>query len=462
MRNTTKRAYVLFALIALFFIGFAILAVRFGMNGEKWATDSHNKDLQSKPISTIKTDGVIKDRNGTVLFQAENGKQTWSNDEQTRIATLHVVGDGGNIGRSILGIVQNRSIDVSYDYNALKGLQTEYVTEDVQELPSDLTLTIDADLCKIAYQTITSKESYQGARRYNKSDRGTVAVYNYKTGDVYCLVSAPSFDPTGNKPADIQDGTRGYYHNRFFYDCYTPGSTFKIVTLISALENIPDITTRTFQCGAGYVVGRDKISCRYDGTVNLEKALNKSCNTTFATIAVELGAQKLTTTVRQLGFFNPVSVNGINNTKSKFTLKDAAKISVGWAGIGQYETRVNPCQMLMLAGAIANNGKAIIPNLIDSDDARGKVNKNIHLDANIAQQVQYYMRSNVKNEYGESTYFKDMEFCAKTGTAETGINGTSHAWFYGFSLREDFPVAIVVCLEEGGSGFRSCKINLFR
>ena len=310
---------------------------------------------------------------------------------------------------------------------------------------TDVTLTLDAAVCKTALEAMNGK-------------KGTVTAYNYKTGEVLCMVSAPTFDPL-QKPWDIDSDTTGKYDgvylNRAISGVFTPGSTFKVVTAICAIENIPDVMTRQFTCTGKIKLGKGEVICNgTHGTLTLERGLNVSCNCVFAQLAAELGRDKLTETVRALGFGKAVSVSGAKTVRSTFDVSKAGKLDLGWAGIGQYTTLVNPVQMLMLAGAIANDGQAITPYLVSEDDKlvsfTGAVNKNVRLSSETANTLKALLRSNVKNYYGESR-FPNLEFCGKTGSAE--VEGKkSHAWFYGFSLRDDFPVAIVVCLENGGIG----------
>ena len=97
-------------------------------------------------------------------------------------------------------------------------------------------LTLDADLCKTAYEALEGK-------------KGAVVVYNYKTGAILCEVSTPSFDP-GAPPADLDTDETGKYEgvylNNVLSSTYTPGSVFKVVTTAAAIENIPDLDSRTF------------------------------------------------------------------------------------------------------------------------------------------------------------------------------------------------------------------------
>ena len=439
MKNITKRAYVIYALICAFFIGLGILMYSFIAHGGEWASNRINRHVFSNRQLT--NAGTIYDRNMKVLAQTKNGERIFSDDYDTRVSTLHVVGDSqGYIATGLQTLYRPNLIG----YNFVDGVYNSVKAND----KSDVVLTIDAEVSKVAWQAMNG-------------NKGTICAYNYKTGEVICMVSSPSYDPE-NKPSDIDTDTTGKYNgiyiNRFLTGVFTPGSTFKVVTAICALDNIPDVTSRTFTCTGKYKIGNDYVTCNNrsgHGKLTFEEALNVSCNSVFAELAVELGNDKLTKTVRQLGFGTSVTVSKAQTVKSTFDLSNAAAIDRGWAGIGQYTTLVNPCQMLMLMGAIANNGQAMIPYVVDESseivDEKGKVNKNISINESTLKTIRKMLRSNVVNYYGDSK-FPGLEFCGKTGSAEVS-NGKSHAWFYGFSMRNDFPYAIVVCLENGGIGY---------
>lgn len=439
MKNITKRAYVIFALIAAFFIGLSILLYSFITNGGKWAANRVNNHVfTNRQLSTA---GTIYDRNGTVLVTTKDGKRIYSDNYNTRISTLHVVGDSqGYISTGIQTLYRPELIG----YNFVNGVYDTIKSDD----GINITLTIDAQINAAAYSAM-------------RGNKGTICVYNYKTGEVICMVSAPTFDPN-NKPSNIDTDTSGKYDgiylNRFISGLFTPGSTFKVVTAICAIENIPDVQKKTFKCTGKYKAKGGDVICNNKsghGTLTLEKALNVSCNSVFAQLANELGKEKMAKTVKQLGFDKSVSIARATTKTSYFDVSKSTSLDLGWAGIGQYTTLVNPCQMLMLAGAIANGGQAVIPYVVsqssDLTESKGKINKNITLSEETAKTMKKLLRSNVKNYYGDSK-FPTLEFCGKTGSAEVS-NGKSHAWFYGFSQRNDFPYAIVVCLENGGIGY---------
>lgn len=175
-----------------------------------------------------------------------------------------------------------------------------------------------------------------------------MGVYNYKTGEVLCMVSAPTFDPAD--PPEIQDGDpryEGVYLNRFLSSTFTPGSVFKTVTLTAALEQIPDLFQRTFTCTGSTVVGGETITCPFaHGEMDINDAFASSCNGVFAQLADELGAETITQYAKQAGLLDRYSVSGIPTAAGSVELDGATSGQLGWAGVGQYHDLVNPCALM--------------------------------------------------------------------------------------------------------------------
>ncbi len=437
MRNTTKRTYIIIFLIVAFFAGLGIMLYSFISQGDTWVANRANALIYKGGELTVA--GTIYDSDGEILVSTEKGKRKYNSNYNKRLSTLHVVGDSaGYIATGVQTLYRSNLIG----YNFVDGI---YKTLSSDE-GVDIKLTIDADVCAEAYSAMAGK-------------KGTVVVYNYETGEVICMVSAPTYDPE-NKPKDINTNTTGKYDgiymNRAISGVFTPGSTFKVVTAICAIENIPDLYSRKFKCTGKKTFGSGDVICNgTHGTLTFERALNVSCNSVFAELANEVGKDKLTETVRALGFGKNVTVSKAKTVRSTFDVSGSTKLDLGWAGIGQYTTLVNPCQMLMFMGAIANGGKAMTPYIVEESseivDSKNKVNTNIKLSEETAEKVKKLLRSNVKNYYSDNK-FPGLEMCGKTGSAEVS-NGKSHAWFVGFSRKENFPYAIVVCLENGGLGY---------
>ncbi len=424
---------MLLAIIIAFVGGLVFLAVSFVTQGGTWATHRVNGHLYSG--GAIKSAGQILDRNGVVLAYTEDGDRKFNSDKTVRQATLHAVGD-------TYGYIASGAHTVCRDkitgYSFVDGIYTLINTG----TGTDINLTIDSALCAEAY-------------KYLDGRKGTIGVYNYKTGEIVCMVSAPSYDPE-NKPKDIEtnDKYEAVYVNRLLNGVFTPGSTFKTVTTVAALENIPDINSRTFECTGLHTTaqGGEIICNNTHGKLSFGSALTRSCNSAYSQMGIEMGADVMTATAKSMGFGKSFNVSGVNTSKSTFDLKGAVDIDIGWASIGQYTTLVNPLHMLMIAGSIASDGSTPVPYFISDSfsDVVGSVRSERFIQAETASRLSEMMRNNVINNYGDSK-FPDMQFGGKTGTAQVA-GEASHAWFMGFSDDDSFPYAIVVVVEHGGGG----------
>ncbi len=445
MDNATKRAYALLGVIAAFFAGFVILILSFFNHGSSWATNKANQHLYSD--GSISTFGDIYDCNGVPLAQTVDGERKYNEDQTVRKATLHAVGD---LNGFISTGVQYTYRDTLAGYDRINGIASivQYGKG------NDVYLTIDSAACKTAYNALNGR-------------KGAVIAYNYKTGKIACLVSSSSYDPE-NKPLDIDKNSayEGVYLNRAISGLYTPGSTMKVITAASAVENIPGIDSLEFDCDGEYETGDGKVICNdTHGKVNFSQALNRSCNSSFTEIALKLGRSKLTDTATELGFNTQINVNGIANpNKSVFNVKNTTKTDLGWAAIGQYTTLVSPYHMMCIMGCIANNGTVTLPYLVDYTKTPGgketytkaQVTESISLPSDVAGKLNEMMRSNVTDYYGDWR-FPNLRMCGKTGTAEND-KGQPHSWFVGYSQNSTTPYAIAVVVENSGTGLEAAGV----
>lgn len=438
MKSISRRALTLYLLILVFLVGSGLTYYNLATNANKWAMNKANRHLYTD--GGLATAGDITDRNGTVLATTVDGVRTYNDDINIRKATLQTVGDGSGY---IASGIQTAFKDELTGYTVLDGI----FNLKRYGKGNDISLTLDADICKAAYRAMNG---------YN----GVVGVMNYKTGEIVCIVSTPTYDPL-DRPTEEKEGM---YLNKFFKGLYTPGSTFKIITLASAVENIPNLKDMTFECNGktkGQIqIGEGYVYCSgIHRNVAIEKAFNKSCNCAFAEIADTLGKEKLTATAEKAGFNTQMNkINGkISCSVSTLKLADAKALDLGWAGIGQYTTLVNPCHMLTLISAIANGGTAPEPYVvgkITSPDGKTLYSAESktaseYFSANVADELKNYMRSNVKNTYGDYR-FSGLEMCGKTGTAEISDSEDArpNALFAGFSSNPDYPYAIIVVVED--------------
>lgn len=444
MKMITRRGLFLIVLIIAFLGGIGFLSYSMYADGDSWVMKPYNSHLYYN--GELIGAGKITDRNGVVLAQTIDGKRVFNESKLTRKSTLHTVGDTKGFISTGVHTVFNAKLT---GYSRLTGVHSVLKNGS----GNDMELTIDAEVCNAAYEALSDYKA------------GCVGIVNYKTGDIVCAVSTPSFD-IENKPSDIDTNEKysGAYINRLLGGLYTPGSTFKIVTAICAIENIPDIMTRQFECTGEYSDVEGKaIECNArHGSLDFKEALAKSCNSVFAEVAIELGPEKLAETARSLGLTSSVTISGsITSEHGRFFLeKGDADDYVGWTGIGQGDTRIPPIVMLRLVGAIANDGKAVSYNLVDSFFS--KAGKTLDLDftrrevqlvnPQTAQQMKMLLRNDVIEQYGDYNY-EGLNLCAKSGTAQIDeYNENNTAWFVGFMDDEKNPYAFVVMVERGNSG----------
>lgn len=434
MKKVSARAVCALALALVLVLGLAAFAVKYAVKAGDWVTFPGSPHIYAGANLDC---GVVTDATGVTLLDTRDGR-AYAESAATRTSTLHILGDRyGYISAPLLGTYADDLIG----YSKVQGLYGQQLGD------ANAQLTLRADVQNAAQQALSGY-------------RGTVGVYNYKTGEILCAVTSPSYDPD-NVP-DIENDTTGAYHgvyvNRFFHTTYTPGSIFKLVTAAAALESIDDIETRRFTCTGKTIIGGQEIICSgVHGDLSFEDALAHSCNVVFGEVAAELGAKKLQKTAESLGMTQRFSCDGYETARGTFDLCDADSGDVAWAGIGQYTDQVNPYAFLRYMGAIASGGEAAEPYLMQKitvgSDTRYEAKRQSTgtlLSSDTAERLTKLMRNNVASIYGD-WQFPGLDVCAKSGTAE--IEGQSpHATFAGFVQNEQYPLAFVVFVENGGAG----------
>lgn len=430
MKRVSNRSRALLLLSLLVFIGLSFYIFKFVTNGKAWVSFPSNQTVYANGVLKV---GTILDRNGVLLSDVKDGNRIYSDSVAVRKSTLHAVGDlNGNIGTSALSAFASRLMG----YNLITGAYSRTGEG------KNLYLTIDAQLNAAAYKALAGK-------------KGTVAIMNYVTGEILCMVSTPTFDPS-DVPDLENSGEKyeGVFINRFLSSAYTPGSTFKLVTLAAAIENIPDLYDRVFTCTGSLKIGGDTVNdTGKHGKLSIEDALAVSCNTTFAELALELGADTLGYYADKFGLTKSIRIDGISTAAGNFKSADAGTANLAWSGIGQYDDTVCPCNMLRFIGAIANDGVAVDMSLIHERGLAGLLPPGSQrlLSKATAEKIATMMNYDVYKTYGESNY-PGLELYAKSGTAEVGGSLPPHSWFVGYITNEDYPLAFVVVVENGGSG----------
>lgn len=442
MKMTSRRGFVVLLLVVAVIGGLGFLCFKLAVNGENWATLRANEHLTED--GSFIAAGNITDRNGEILAKTENNERVYNDSERIRRATLHIVGDTeGYISSGVQTAYKTQLIG----YNRITGLHSLIKNG----RGNDVTLTLDSELCAVAYDKLNGR-------------KGVVAAYNYKKGELLCSVSSGNYD-IRNKPSEeeinenINGQYDGIYMNRLIDGLYTPGSTFKIITAASAVENKKDISSWEYTCEGETTVDGVKVTCPHrHGKLDFKTAFSNSCNCAFAQLSVDLGEERLTATAKAFGFGESFSFGKVQTEKSRIDLSNAEKGDIAWAGVGQYTTLVNPYHMLTVVGSIANNGTAVLPYAVSSvATPEGRVVEETtaqsreYISSSVANLLKEMMRFTVEDNYGDWR-FQGLQMCGKTGTAEISDEETPHSWFVGFSENPACPVAIVVVVENGGWG----------
>lgn len=440
MKNIRNRSIIIFFITVFFICGIFFFIHQFINNANFWAMSPANKHFSETNLSCY---GKILDRNDTILAYSEENKRIYHQDPNVRKAVLHTVGDNNS---HIATSIQNLFRDELSNYNFIFGVNTP----DFLKQNKNIKLTIDSNICKYALSTLTP---YKGA----------ICIYNYKTGEIICMVSSPTFDPY--HPEVIFNDKTGFYEgayiNRAISASYAPGSVFKIVTTAAGLDNFDDLDFKTYSCQQTKFINNKKISCMGSHhNINLKNAMMKSCNIYFADLAVDLGKNAMTKTANLLCFNRTFKFDRIETKKSYYNVQTADDYDLGWSGVGQYNNLLNPMHSLILMGAIANSGTAVLPHIImniytdnsfNTQDYLKNLSYESLLNENTANKIKEFMRYNVTENYGESM-FAGLNVCAKTGTAEVGDNKKPHGWMVGFSDNAKTPLAFSVIVENSGFG----------
>jgi len=415
----------LLCLVLLIAAGLSFYIFRYVTQGADWVSFASNQTVYSQGQLMM---GTIYDRNGIVLASVEGDERVYAESKDIRKATLHAVGDlSGNIGTGALTAFSPELIG----YDPVNGAYS------VGSTGGEVHLSIGAELNAVALEALDGR-------------KGVVAVSNYETGEIICMVSSPTFDPC-DPPADFDDEKYdGVYINRFLSSAYTPGSTFKIVTLTAALENISRLSKRTFTCNGQVNIGGNIITCTGNhGEINIEEAFAVSCNCAFGELAAELGSETLAEYAEEFGLTESMSIDGITTAPGRYEVTED-KAHTAWSGIGQFTDMINPAAMLRLVGAVANDGVAADLTLrLDGSNSETRIMK-----GSTAKEVAEMMNYNVHYTYGTDNY-PGLELYAKSGTAEVGSDEKATALFVGFIEDEDHPYAFVVIIENGGGGSKN-------
>jgi penicillin-binding protein 2 len=355
---------------------------------------------------------------------------------------------------------------------------------DIKPVPgAEVVLTLDADIQNRALEMFGENS-------------GAAVMMDCRTGDVLCMLSAPSFDAnafvSGVPSADYR-ALATYDHkpllDKSLSGLYHPGSTFKTMVSLAALEAGVD-PDHTYTCTGAFAFGNHVFKCdKHHGTLNMHQAIVVSCDVFFYQTALAVGPDRIAEVARKfgLGQIFDIGVSGqkpgiIPDIAWKKAYMGKRHADTRWypgetpsMGIGQGYTVVNPLQLCVMASRLANAKKLLNPRLIQSiggvEQPSGAAVEDIPYNPDHVSFVRTAMAS-VANDAGGTAYaaaklgLGPIKLAGKTGTAQTHDYGGSHgahgaagawslrdnAWFICFAPYDDPRYAMSVLVEHGGMG----------
>lgn len=304
---------------------------------------------------------------------------------------------------------------------------------------------------------------------------GAVVAIEPATGRILALVTSPGFDPnsfSSHTPSKIlaaqeklQANKSKPLTNRPLTMLLPPGSTFKLITAAAALENgvadesrqLPGPRQLDLPQTTEVMDNWNGKACSSSGQVTLRQALTISCNTTFAWLGLELGADKLREQARKFGFDQSFDVPMRAATSRFPEAPDAPQTAL--SAIGQFDVRASALQMAMVAAGIANKGVVMRPYLIDQvlaadlnvlDQTRPEEFGRA-ISERTAATLTSMMVDVVELGTGSNARISGVKVAGKTGTAQNDRASKPHAWFVAFAPAQNPSVAVAVVLQNGGN-----------
>ncbi len=336
-----------------------------------------------------------------------------------------------------------------------------------------INLTLDTRLQAKAEEMLVGRE-------------GAVVVMDARSGELLALASFPTFDPnkfinrfTPEEWMDLINNPSYPLENRALRGLYSPGSIFKLVMALAALEtNL--ITERTsYYCSGSILIYNNPFRCWFaggHGLMDLPNAIRNSCNIYFYQLGKQLGIETIAEYSRKLGLGELTDVDLKGEYKGLVPDRDWKRRvrNAPWypgetisVSIGQGPLQVTPLQIATMTAAIANRGKRVRPHL-RLDTGAGTVPKSSNgiavSSANIEKVIHGMWMSANREGTARAARVEGFDVCGKTGSTQVVSRQTAeklgesrretrtHSWFTGFAPRNDPHVVVTVIVEFGGMG----------
>jgi len=470
MKLNKRIITVMSAILTLFLVIVVYLTwFTFSDNSE---VDEYKESVRKKEKESHVMRGKIYDRNGILLAENEiievpekneAGKVVDTQKVQRRkypykglyAHTIGYVSKGGD----------KTGIEKSFDDELRKTRTEEFFDrrdedgERIYQNGASLELTLDHGMTQLAAKLLEKN-----------NEVGSIVAINPKTGEVYCLYSNPSFDPTpdalGEKFEALSNDPSKPFVFRAAESGYAPGSTFKMITATAGIEvgfgdfSVNDQGSTTI----GGKTFKNTESQKSNGNIGMDDAVRVSSNVYFVELSQKIGIDKMKEVIESFYVTADIDfdIPTTDATDLRYNDMDAAKLAA--TSIGQGDLQISPLQMALAACAIANDGVIMQPYLVSKayfeddkvlGDERQPEELSVVTDKKTARKVRDYMVGCVEEKGGTAYNYARVEgikIAGKTGTAQTGSGKKEHTWFIGMAPANDPQLVVCVMKEHSGGG----------
>ena len=438
---------VLFALLVIFTTRWTVID----------ASKLDNNSLNSLTLVAelkIKRGRLIADDGSVLARSVPAGGGTWKRAYPNGSLFAQAIGYSDLALRSADGLEES---DGSYTRGLQTGLNSIFGQLTPTRVGDDVYTTLDPRAQRVAQQQLAGHA-------------GSVVAINPQTGAIKVMYANPGYDD--NNPPPKGPGTS---FNRSTQASYPPGSTFKVVTATAAIDSGQYTPSSTVNGNSPVTISGVPLSNDNNqswGNVDLTTALTYSINTVWAQVAVHLGIGTMTNYMQRFGFYskppldyppNKLRASDVLSYKGKPLAPGSPNEDIGRIGIGQGGLLVTPLQMAMVASAVADGGKLMVPHLttrvVNKDGVTVKTISpsvfNQVMKPSSAQALTQMMTKVVEEGTGTAAQLGGISVAGKTGTASIGAQGSNltEPWFIGFAPVQNPKIAVAVTVDETQGGF---------
>jgi penicillin-binding protein A len=426
--------------------------------------DPRNRRVQVAAFSSERGSIILDDRTPVAESDPSNDRYKFQRKYPQPLKYAHVTGWFNYFGAT--GVEQSQNSVLSGEDSRLFVTRLVDLFSNSSAKGGSVQLTLDP-----AAQTA----AFEGLSALGEGIEGSVVAIEPSTGKILAMASLPTYDPNQLAAHDLDEVSKRYQAlderpdepllNRAIQKRLAPGSTFKLVTAAAALEELNYDADSQVPGGAEYqlpltdddsgLIDNEGRDCGTD-KIPFTQAMANSCNTTFARLAVEVGADAMLDQAEAFGF-NSQYLEDLGPQAASNFPEEMDQAQTGQSGIGQFEVQATPLQMAMVSAGIANDGTVMRPYVVDAVltpelevlPRTDPSELSQAVSTGTADALTDLMVTTVADGTAYQAAIPGYDVAGKTGTAQSGQDDVApYAWFTSFAPAQDPQVAVAVMIES--------------